>query len=98
MQRALDGWQAEALETAAAAAGLVVTACRSFAEWDRHPQGSAVAKLPLFSIEKIGDAPPQSLGPADRPLAGIKVLDLTRIIAGPVVRPHAGGAWRRRAA
>ena len=84
MQRALDGWKAEALETAAAEAGLVVTACRSFAEWDRHPQGRAVAKLPLFSIEKIGDAPPQKLAAADRPLAGVKVLDLTRIIAGPV--------------
>jgi crotonobetainyl-CoA:carnitine CoA-transferase CaiB-like acyl-CoA transferase len=84
VQRALDGLTAEALETAAAEAGLVVTACRSFDEWDRHPQGQAVAKLPLFSIEKIGEAPPQPLGPAERPLAGLKVLDLTRIIAGPV--------------
>jgi crotonobetainyl-CoA:carnitine CoA-transferase CaiB-like acyl-CoA transferase len=84
VQRALDGWQAEALETATAEAGLVVTACRSFAEWDRHPQGRAVAKLPLFSIEKIGDAPPLKLSAADRPLAGLRVLDLTRIIAGPV--------------
>jgi crotonobetainyl-CoA:carnitine CoA-transferase CaiB-like acyl-CoA transferase len=84
LQRALDGMTAEALETAAAEAGLVVTACRSFEEWDRHPQGQAVAKLPLFSIEKIGDAPPQPLAAADRPLTGVKVLDLTRIIAGPV--------------
>jgi crotonobetainyl-CoA:carnitine CoA-transferase CaiB-like acyl-CoA transferase len=84
VQRALDRMTAEALETAAAEAGLVVTACRSFAEWDRHPQGQAIAKLPLFTIEKIGDAPPHPLVPAERPLAGLKVLDLTRIIAGPV--------------
>jgi crotonobetainyl-CoA:carnitine CoA-transferase CaiB-like acyl-CoA transferase len=84
VQRALDGWKAEALETAAAKAGLVVTACRSFAEWDRHTQGEAVAKLPLFTIEKIGDAPPRPLAAANRPLAGVNVLDLTRIIAGPV--------------
>ena len=84
VQRALDGMRAEDLETAAAEAGLVVTACRSFAEWDAHPQGQAVAKLPLFQIEPIGEAPPQPLPPADRPLAGVKVLDLTRIIAGPV--------------
>src|ERR1700688_2338569 len=84
VQRALDGWQAEALETAAAEAGVVVTACRSFAEWDRHPQGRAVAKLPLFTIEQIGEAPAKPLAAAERPLAGIKVLDLTRIIAGPV--------------
>ncbi|HXX52621.1 MAG TPA: CoA transferase [Xanthobacteraceae bacterium] len=84
VQRALDGWRAEALEDAAAEAGLVVTACRSFAEWDRHPQGLAIAQLPLFSIEKIGDAPPKKLEAAERPLSGVKVLDLTRIIAGPV--------------
>jgi crotonobetainyl-CoA:carnitine CoA-transferase CaiB-like acyl-CoA transferase len=72
------------LETAAAEAGLVVTACRSFVEWDAHPQGRAIANLPLLSIEKIGDAPAQKLAPAQRPLSGIKVLDLTRIIAGPV--------------
>jgi crotonobetainyl-CoA:carnitine CoA-transferase CaiB-like acyl-CoA transferase len=84
VQRTLETWQGEALEEAAAEAGLVVTACRSFAEWDAHPQGSAVAKLPTFSIEQIGDAPAKAFPAADRPVAGIKVLDLTRIIAGPV--------------
>ena len=84
VQRALAGWQGEALETAAAEAGLVVTACRSFDEWDRHPQGRAVANLPLFTIERIGDAPAAPLAAAERPLSGIKVVDLTRIIAGPV--------------
>jgi crotonobetainyl-CoA:carnitine CoA-transferase CaiB-like acyl-CoA transferase len=84
VQRALDGWQAEKFETAAAEAGLVVTAARSFAEWDAHGQGRAVASLPMFTIEKIGDAPPQPLPPGDRPLSGVHVLDLTRVIAGPV--------------
>ena len=62
----------------------MVTATRSFAEWDAHPQGRAVAGLPLFTIERIGDAPPQPLPAGERPLAGVKVLDLTRVIAGPV--------------
>lgn len=84
VQRALDGWDAEKFETAAAQAGLVVTMTRSFAEWDAHGQGKAVAALPMFTIEKIGDAPPQPLPPGDRPLAGVRVLDLTRVIAGPV--------------
>src|SRR5205823_7360118 len=84
VQQALARWKAEDLETAAGEAGLAVTACRSFAEWDAHPQGRAIASLPLLSIEKIGDAPAQKLAPAQRPLSGIKVLDLTRIIAGPV--------------
>jgi crotonobetainyl-CoA:carnitine CoA-transferase CaiB-like acyl-CoA transferase len=84
VQKALQGWQAERLEDAAAAAGLVVTAMRSFAEWDAHPQGQAVAGLPLVSIERIGDAPPQPLPPAERPLGGLRVLEVTRVIAGPV--------------
>src|SRR4029077_17472960 len=84
VQRALERWPAEKLESAAAEAGLVVTACRSFAEWDAHAQGRAVASLPLFSIEKIGEAPVLKLAPAQRPLSGIKVLELTHVIAGPV--------------
>ena len=84
VQRAIDGWEAFKLEDAAAAAGLVVTATRSFEEWDAHPQGRAVARLPLFGVERIGDAPAEPLPAGERPLAGIKVLDLTRVIAGPV--------------
>jgi crotonobetainyl-CoA:carnitine CoA-transferase CaiB-like acyl-CoA transferase len=84
VQRAIDGWEAFKLEDAAAAAGLVVTATRSFAEWDAHPQGAAVAGLPLLSNERIGATTPLTLPPGDRPLAGIGVLDLTRVIAGPV--------------
>lgn len=82
--RALQNWRGEDLEDAAAAAGLVVTACRSFTEWDAHAQGRALAQLPPFSIERIGDAPRQPLPSAARPLSGVKVLDLTRIIASPV--------------
>jgi crotonobetainyl-CoA:carnitine CoA-transferase CaiB-like acyl-CoA transferase len=84
VQRALDGWKAYELEDAAVQAGLVITATRSFAEWDAQPQGRAVAAQPLFSIERIGDAPAEPLPAGDRPMAGIKVLDLTRVIAGPV--------------
>jgi len=84
VQRALDGWEGEKLETAAAEAGLVATMTRSFAEWDASGQGRAIASLPPFTIEKIGEAPPQPLTAGERPLAGVRVLDLTRVIAGPV--------------
>jgi crotonobetainyl-CoA:carnitine CoA-transferase CaiB-like acyl-CoA transferase len=84
---ALRGWRALDFEAAAADAGLVVAAVRSFTDWDLHPQGQAVAQRPLLRIERIGDAPPRTLAalsPTGRPLQGLRVLDLTRILAGPV--------------
>lgn len=84
---ALQHWQALDFEDAAAQAGLVVAALRSFDEWGAHPQSAAVARDPLVAIERIGDAAPLGLPPLPldaRPLEGLRVLDLTRILAGPV--------------
>ena len=81
---ALQAWTAFDFEDAAAAAGLCVTAQRSFAEWDAHPQGQAVQAEPLVAITKIGEAPPEPLPPGPRPLSGVRELDLTRVLAGPV--------------
>lgn len=85
VSEALLRWSASEFEDAAGRAGLVVAMMRSFAQWDAHPQGRAVAVLPPFTIERIGDAPPVAL-PArgERPLSGLRALDLTRVIAGPV--------------
>jgi crotonobetainyl-CoA:carnitine CoA-transferase CaiB-like acyl-CoA transferase len=85
VQAALLRREAEAFETAAAEAGLVATMMRSPAEWEAHPQGRAVAGLPLMEITRIGEAPARGLPPdPERPLSGVRVLDLTRVIAGPV--------------
>jgi crotonobetainyl-CoA:carnitine CoA-transferase CaiB-like acyl-CoA transferase len=88
VQAALMQWKGEDFETAAYAAGGVVALMRSYDEWSALPQARALAELPLVSIEKIGEAPPkpwpQRLPKGDRPLSGLRVLDLSRVIAGPV--------------
>ncbi len=84
---ALRNWSAVEFEQAATAAGMVVAAVRNFDEWDRHPHAAFVAAQPLVSIERIGDADPLSwpqLSATAAPLQGLRVLDLTRILAGPV--------------
>ncbi|MDA9411369.1 CoA transferase [Bradyrhizobium sp. CCBAU 45384] len=84
VQAALLQWKGEDFETAVYAAGGVVALMRSYDEWSALPQARALAQLPLISIEKIGDARPKQWPKGDRPLAGLRVLDLSRVIAGPV--------------
>ncbi|MBT7758525.1 MAG: CoA transferase, partial [Rhodospirillaceae bacterium] len=81
---ALATWNGQDFEDAAAEKGLVITMMRTVEEWRSHPQAQALDQQPLISVERIGDAPVRPLEPAARPLSGIRVLDLTRIIAGPV--------------
>ena len=84
VQAALMQWDGEAFETAAYAGGCVVALMRSHDEWSDLPHAKALAALPLISIEKIGDAAPKPWPAGDRPLEGVRVLDLSRVIAGPV--------------
>ncbi len=84
VQAALMQWDGEAFETAAYAGGCVVALMRSHDEWSDLPHAKALAALPLISIEKIGDAAPKPWSAGDRPLEGVRVLDLSRVIAGPV--------------
>src|ERR1700733_8279319 len=84
IQAALMQWEGEAFETSAYAGGAVVAMMRSHDEWSDLPHARALAGLPLVSIEKIGEAAPKPWPAGDRPLAGLRVLDLSRVIAGPV--------------
>lgn len=72
------------VEDAVVAAGGAAAALRTPAQWAAHPQGAAVAALPLVEFEQVDAGPARPLPDADRPLGGVRVLDLTRVIAGPV--------------
>ena len=89
VQRALMQWRGEDFETAAYAGGCVVSLMRSHDEWMATDQAKALEHLPLIQIEKIGEAVPRPWPAGNRPLAGLRVLDLSRVIAGPV----AGRTW-----
>ena len=80
---AVATWDGLAIEEAIAAGGCVGGLVRSRDEWRTHPHGVAVAQLPLIDMVKIGEAPPEPVRPCDRPLSGVRVLDLTRVLAGP---------------
>lgn len=85
IQAALMGWDGEAFETAAYAGGAVVSLMRSHDEWMATPHAKALAALPVLTIEKIGEAAPKPwTKKGDRPLSGVRVLDLSRVIAAPV--------------
>lgn len=87
VQQALQQCSAADLEARAIAAGLPIVALRSHEQWLEQGQEAEIANRPLIALERVGDAPPlpwPQLGDGQRPLAGIKLLDLTRIIAGPV--------------
>src|SRR6202011_5050000 len=84
VQAALMQWEGEPFETAAYAGGCVVAMMRTHDEWSDLPPANALAALPPVAIEKIGEASPKPWPAGDRPLAGLRVLDLSRVIAGPV--------------
>jgi len=83
VRKAVAQWDAQELEEAIIAAKGAGGMVRTMEEWAQHPQGIAVAGLPLMEIVKIGDSAPEPLPVGGRPLSGVRVLDLTRVIAGP---------------
>jgi crotonobetainyl-CoA:carnitine CoA-transferase CaiB-like acyl-CoA transferase len=82
--KVIGDWKAAALEDAIVARDGCAGMVRRPDEWQAHPQGRALATLPLLEITRIADGPAAPLGSGERPLAGVRVVDLTRVIAGPV--------------
>jgi hypothetical protein len=82
LKRAVATWRAEDLEDALAAAEALGYAVRTSAEWESHPQGHALASLPLLGTS-VGEEQARPVG-VDRVAHGIRVLDMTRVLAGPI--------------
>ena len=83
VRKAVAEWDALELEEAIIAAKGAGGMVRTMDEWAKHPQAVAIASLPLMEIIRIGDSPAEKLPDGDRPLSGVRVLDLTRVLAGP---------------
>ncbi len=69
----------EDVQEAVVAAGGVAAAVRTPEQWSASPQGVAVGRLPLLTLRRLGPAPPRAAR-----IHGLRVLDLTRVLAGPV--------------
>lgn len=81
---AVAGWDPFDLETAVVEAGGVASAFRSRTEWVAHAQGQALSVEPLVHHDQHPATAHGPSGTPDRPLRGVRVLDLTRVLAGPV--------------
>lgn len=85
VEAAVASWEADALEAAVVKENGCAARLMSLTDWCAHPQGRAVNAEPLMTWSQSGKAEAVcSPGPSDRPLTGLKVLDLTRVLAGPV--------------
>ena len=85
VKKAVASWNGAELEFACREKGLCAALVRSAKEWTGHTHAKAISTLPVIEIIKLGDAPPEPL-PLDgqQPLSNVNVLDLTKVIAGPV--------------
>lgn len=86
---AVATWSGDALEQAVVDAGGCAAALRTAGEWSAHPAGRATrGEAPVRLGPPIpitgGIGPGLAAPPVVRPLAGVRILDLTRVIAGPV--------------
>ena len=82
--KAVAKWDARELENAIDEARVCGGMIRTNEEWLQEPHGKILAAKPVVEIIKIGDSEPEPMPAGDRPLSGIRALDLTRILAGPI--------------
>ncbi|MFD7611766.1 CoA transferase [Streptomyces sp. NPDC059828] len=80
VESAIAERRAQDVEDLVYEAGGLAFALRTPAEWATHPQGALAARQPVLARERLDDAAPRRRGAGER----LRVLDLTRVIAGPV--------------
>ena len=83
MAAAVGQWNGLELEQHLEMLGRCGAMVRSADEWAQHPHGQALAEVPVLEVLRVGDSDPEPFEPAERPLSGLRVLDLTRVLAGP---------------
>jgi hypothetical protein len=83
VKQAVANWRAEELEEALAEAGALGYAVRSEQQWRDHPHGKVINSLPLLQTTVGSPVARRALGPG-RVASGVRVLDLTRVLAGPI--------------
>ncbi|MEM1164171.1 MAG: CoA transferase [Pseudomonadota bacterium] len=81
----LAGMTAQDIEDVCVAANTCGRRVRTFQEWNDHPASKAIAAQPVISLEPLGQGPARPWTSAERPLSGIRVLDLSRVLAGPTI-------------
>ena len=85
IEQATMKWAGEDLEKAGQDAAVPIVMCRTQEEYRATEQYRHHAGTPLINIEKIGDSEPEPLGPAERPLSGVRALCMVHVVAGPTV-------------
>ena len=91
-------WDAQPLEDEFGRRGLCGAMVRTEDQWSSHPQAIALAERPVVDVIRVGDSPPEPFEVGDRPLSGVRMLDLTRVLAGPTcgrtLAAHGAGVLR----
>ena len=80
---AVATWKAADLETAVVEAGGCAAVMHTREEWLAAPAGVRTKTAAPLSIT-VSSGQTDACPPASRPYSGVRVLDLTRVIAGPV--------------
>lgn len=82
IEEAISKFDAFDLQEKLSALGLPASVAHTAKEWREHPQGYALAQVPVVEIEKIAEGKPMPF-PAGLPMEGIRVVDFTHVLAGP---------------